>query len=620
MEEPADVDTPGPWFCRTAEVTAPVRLFYFPYAGGNAAAILRWQAHLGTAVELHVAALPGRGARLFEEPPSDLDDLVAHLTGAVADLADRRFAFFGHSLGALVAFEVARALRRQSLPGPECLWVSGAEGPQTRSVKHRLHHLPEDEFIEALRDYRGTPAEVLADQEMMELLSPGIRADFALSERYAYRPEPPLDLPIHVLRGDRDPYVEADRAVGWALETTRPLREYVYRGDHFFIQPHETDIAALVVAEFAGERANPYRSLPPRSFWRTAVAEPAADDIGHLWQPKFAVGQDAPILTAGSCFARHIGRALLGAGMNWHDAEPPPPGLTAAQREARHYGEFSFRTGNIYTAAMLRQWLSWAFGAAAPPVGEADPPVGEADPPVDGTTVPAGVWAEGGRYFDPYRPAVEPGGHPSAEAVRAARDETLAAIRGAVGRAACLVFTLGLTEAWHDTDDGTVYPVCPGTVRGTFDERRHVFRNATFAEVYRDLSAAVALARAASPDLRVVLTVSPVPLTATATGGHALVATTYSKSVLRAVAGQLAAELGYVDYFPSYELITGSPFGARFFEPNLRTVTPEGVAFVMRHFRDAFGPRAGPPVRTAVAADGGDPYCDDAVLDYYRAR
>jgi len=619
MDSPAGLDTPGPWFCRAAEVTAPVRLFYFPCAGGNAAAIAGWQAHLGTAVELHVAALPGRGARLFDEPPRDLDDLVAHLTGAVADLADRRFAFFGHSLGALVAFEVARGLRRQGSAMPECLWVAGAEGPRTRAVRHRLHDLPEAEFIQALRDYRGTPAEILADREMMELLSPGIRADFGLSELYAYKSEPPLNLPIHALRGDRDPYVEASRVAGWAHESTRPLRVSVFAGDHFFIQPHQTDIAALVVAEFAADRVNPYGSLPSRSFWRTAVAGPAMEEIGDLWQPKFAVGQDDPIITVGSCFARHIGRALLEAGMNFCDAEPPPPGLTAAEREARHYGEFSFRTGNIYTAAMLRQWLSWAFGEAAPAADEAGRPGA-------GTSAPAGVWAEDGRYFDPYRPAVEPEGHPSAEAVRAARAETLAAIRGAIARAACLVFTLGLTEAWHDADDGTVYPVCPGTVRGTFDERRHVFRNATFADVYRDLSAAVALARAASPDLRVVLTVSPVPLTATATGGHALVATTYSKSVLRAVAGQLAAELAYVDYFPSYELITGSPFRARFFEPNLRTVTGEGVAFVMRHFLDAFGPRAGGParaaaaVRTDVTGDGGDPYCDDAVLDYYRAR
>ncbi len=586
------------WFCRDPEVDAPVRLFYFPFAGGNAAAILPWQDELGRSVELQVAQLPGHGARLFERPERDWDELVGRLAEAVAERADRPFAFFGHSLGALVAFEVARRLRRQELAGPSRLWASGAEGPQTRSVKQRLHDLPEPELIEALRDYRGTPGELLDDREMMELLLPGIRADFALSEQYRYRPEPPLELPVQVLLGDADPYVELDRAAGWARETTGPVRQRIFPGDHFFLQPHRAAIAELVVAELTA--GNPYRSLPARSFWRSAVAEPGPTRIAEVWQPAFAIGQDEPILTAGSCFARHIGPALLEAGLNWYDAEPPPPGLTGAQREARHYGEFSFRTGNIYTAAMLRQWLEWALGAAEPP---------------------AGIWAEDGRYFDAYRPAVEPDGYPSAEAVLAARRASLAAIGDAIGRAGCLVFTLGLTEAWRDRLDGSVHPVCPGTVRGRFDEARHAFVNATFAEVYRDLSAALELARSVNPQLRVVLTVSPVPLTATATGQHALVATGYSKSVLRAVAGQLAAEQDTVDYFPAYELVTGSPFRAAFFAANLRTVTPEGVAFVMRHFLEPLRPGAGSlPTAGAAAASsaGGDPYCDDAVLDYYR--
>lgn len=339
---------------------------------------------------------------------------------------------------------------------------------------------------------------------------------------------------------------------------------------------------------------NPYQSLPPRSFWRTAVAEPDLLDIGEVWTPAFGIGQDEPILTAGSCFASHIGPALLEHGLNWHNAEPAPPGLTAAERRARHYGVFSFRTGNVYTAAMLRQWLAWAHGDEAPPEE---------------------VWAEDGRYFDPMRPAVEPDGHPSADAVLAARHATLAAIRNAVAGAGCLVFTLGLTEAWQDRVTGAVHPVCPGTVRGTFDRERHAFRNFTFDEVHRDLSAAVALARAANPGLRVLLTVSPVPLTATATGGHALTATTYSKSVLRAVAGQLAAEHDHVDYFPAYELITGFPFRAVFYEPNLRTVTPEGVAFVMRQFFAGLG--RPPGTVTPDEPSGEDLSCDDAVLDYY---
>ncbi|QWF85166.1 GSCFA domain-containing protein [Amycolatopsis sp. CA-230715] len=339
---------------------------------------------------------------------------------------------------------------------------------------------------------------------------------------------------------------------------------------------------------------NPYQALSPRSFWRSAVAEPGPADIGDLWTPKFPIGQDDVILTAGSCFAGHIGRALLEHGLNWRDAEPAPPGLTREERGARGYGVFSFRTGNIYTAALLRQWFGWATGDTAHQ-GE--------------------IWEEDGRLFDPFRPAVEPGGYASPDDVLAAREVTLTAIREGLADASCLVFTMGLTEAWQDATTGAVYPACPGTVRGTFDPARHVLRNFGFAEVHEDLAAAIALARAVNPELRVLLTVSPQPLTATATGAHALAANGYTKSVLRAVTGQLAHEHAHVDYFPSYELITGAPFGSAFFEPNLRTVTAEGVAFVMRHFLTGLG--------TTGANGHGEPsggeefFCDDAVLDYY---
>ncbi|SDZ27497.1 GSCFA family protein [Amycolatopsis xylanica] len=359
---------------------------------------------------------------------------------------------------------------------------------------------------------------------------------------------------------------------------------------------------------------NPYQALTARSFWRPAVAEPDAEAIGELWTPKFALGQDDPVLTAGSCFAAELGRALIDNGMNFHDAEPAPPGLTREQRRARHYGEFSFRTGNIYTAAVLRQWLSWAFGGQAP----------------------TEVWEDDGRFYDPYRPSVEPDGYASPEEMLAARETTLAAIRRAVSGASCLIFTLGLTESWRNTADGTVYPVCPGTLRDherdkagfipgesardkarfiPFDPSVHKFHNCTFAEVHREMSEAIALVREVNPGIRVLLTVSPIPLTATATGGHALVANTYSKSVLRAVAGQLTAEHEHVDYFPSYELITGQPFRGAFYDDNLRTVTREGVAFVLRHFMSAFARTA----RPTTAPMGGD-LCDDAVLDYYSPR
>ncbi|MFB7776201.1 GSCFA domain-containing protein [Streptomyces bauhiniae] len=374
--------------------------------------------------------------------------------------------------------------------------------------------------------------------------------------------------------------------------------------------------------------AHPYTGLPERSFWRSAVAERDPLDIADLWTPKWPIGQDAAVITAGSCFAGHIGRALLEEGMHWYDAEPPPPGLTAEQRSARGYRRFSFRTGNIYTAAALRQWIAWAVASSVPPEE---------------------VWEEDGRFHDPYRPTVEPEGFASPAELLRSREVTLAALRTALAEAEVLIFTLGLTEAWHDTEHETVLPMCPGTVRGSFDADRYVLRNHTVSRVHEDLTEALAMARGVNPGLRTVLTVSPVPLTATATGRHALVATTFSKSVLRAAAGQLADEDDRVDYFPSYEIVTGLPqplvlparsgdpdrpgtSGAAasggpkgFFEPNLRTVRPEGVAFVMEHFFRALrgeptrAPHA-PPQQQPTTAGGEDPSCDDALLDYYGPR
>jgi len=228
-----------------------VRLFCFPFAGGTPAAFLPWHQALGAEVELNVALLPGRSSRLFEPPLRDMDLLVATLAQALRGRLDKPFAFFGHSLGALVAFEVARALRRQGLPGPGRLWVSGAEGPQTRSVKRRLHDLPDAELVAVLRGYNGTPVELLDDAEMMELLLPGLRADFCLAERYAYRVEPPLDLPFTLLTGDADPYVEDERAAGWARESSLPLQRERFDGDHFFLYPHQAAITASLAAALA---------------------------------------------------------------------------------------------------------------------------------------------------------------------------------------------------------------------------------------------------------------------------------------------------------------------------------------------------------------------------------
>lgn len=249
------MNTDEPWFTAGTNPAGAMRLFLFPFAGGNANSFLPWQELFGPRLELRVAQLPGRGVRLFDPPLADMDELVARLTRAVTGLADRPFAFFGHSVGALVAFEVARQLRRAGRPEPVSLWVSGAEGPRTRLVRRRLHTLADAELIAALAEYNGTPAELLQDQELMQLVLPGLRADFALNERYVYRPEPPLDLPIHVLLGDQDAYAEAERAVGWSYESSRPVRQHLFRGDHFFLDAHRHKIATLLADTAAEEVA-----------------------------------------------------------------------------------------------------------------------------------------------------------------------------------------------------------------------------------------------------------------------------------------------------------------------------------------------------------------------------
>jgi hypothetical protein len=310
--------------------------------------------------------------------------------------------------------------------------------------------------------------------------------------------------------------------------------------------------------------ATPYDDLPEHAFWRTGVAEAGIFGLSGLWRSRWTLPADARFATFGSCFAQHISRALVARGMGWVDAEPAPGRCPPEIIRAFGFGVFSARTGNIYTAAQL---LLHARMAA----GQADPDAVE-------------VWEVDGRFYDSLRPAIEPDGFASAEEARLSRQSTVRAFRRAAAGADVLVFTLGLTEGWESTATGQPYALCPGTAAGQFDPASHRFRNHAYPDIRAAMEEALAGLRGINPDLRVLLTVSPVPLTATASGQHVLSATTYSKSVLRAVAGDLAAADPLTDYFPSYEIIAGAPARAMFYEPNLRSVATAGVETVMGHF------------------------------------
>lgn len=313
-------------------------------------------------------------------------------------------------------------------------------------------------------------------------------------------------------------------------------------------------------------RSSPYLGLEPRAFWRTGLAEtgyPPPD----LFRPKWDLRKTDRIVTAGSCFAQHVGRALRRNGFNVLDAEPRPAHIRPEEETAHGYGMYSARYGNIYTTRQLRQLLDEAWEGA---------------PDFDV------VWTRKGRFHDALRPNVDPEGLDSPAAVAQARAAHLAQVRAVFEQADVFIFTLGLTEAWVHTPSGHVYPTAPGTVAGAYDPAIHGFVNFRLSQVRADLEAALDRLKRLNPDLRVLLTVSPVPLTATASGEHVLSATSYSKSVLRACAGEMAADRPEVDYFPSYEIVTSTRAGASFFEPNFRSVKESGVAQVMAVFTRAY--------------------------------
>lgn len=213
---------------------ASLRLFCFPYAGGGASIFRKWPQCLPVAIEVCSLQLPGRETRMKEPPFTRLTPLVQAITQVLLPHLDRRFAFFGHSMGALVSFEVARQLRRQYGLSPVHLFVSGAGAPHTHQPSPPIHDLPEPEFIEELRRLNGTPEEVLEYAELMQLMLPILRADFAVYETYAYSNEPPFDFPISVFGGLQDK-VTRDRLEAWRDQTSASFSLEMLPGNHFFL-------------------------------------------------------------------------------------------------------------------------------------------------------------------------------------------------------------------------------------------------------------------------------------------------------------------------------------------------------------------------------------------------
>jgi len=304
--------------------------------------------------------------------------------------------------------------------------------------------------------------------------------------------------------------------------------------------------------------STPYSDKGETFFWRTGVAsiQLGQETFTQLHQIELGI-KNPRISSIGSCFAQHVGKWLNAGGYLFNQSKI----------ETTQVSSFAF--GNLYTPRCLLQWFRILDKTSQFDVGCA-------------------IYSHNNKYYDLLRPNFNPNGFDSQADLVAARIAATTEMLETIAVTDVLIFTLGLTEAWKDNNH-VYYPSCPGVISGVFDESLYRFCNFSYEEIRTDLEDIAARLQAINPKIKVILTVSPVPLTATATNKHIMVANQHSKSILRSVAGFLCDNRSDFDYFPSYEIITVPGAGDFRFESNLRSVTPKAVNYVMRHFSSVLG-------------------------------
>ncbi len=336
--------------------------------------------------------------------------------------------------------------------------------------------------------------------------------------------------------------------------------------------------------------ATPYSELEDKCFWKAGVAdvELGTELFDRLHQINIDV-KNPRISSVGSCFAQHVGKWLLQGQHSFNQS----------QLDTEQVSSFAF--GNIYTPRSFLQWLDFASAATT-------------------DTVDYSIYDDDSTFYDLLRPNFNRLGYDSKAALISARMDAVNEMVETIKQTDVLIFTLGLTEAWSDAN-GIVYPSCPGVIAGQFDPNIWHFTQFTVEQLRADLEEIANRLVKISSGLSIILTVSPVPLTATATDKHILVANQHSKSVLRAVAGELADTSVTFQYFPSYEIITVPNSNDFRFHENRRTVTIDAVNYVMQHFNTALGSvnadddLNNPPPQLLTAAEA---VCEDELLQASR--
>ena len=233
MRNKSNIDS---WIvCFQSNPHASLRLFCFPCAGGSSFIFRTWSDYLPSNVEVCAIELPGRGRQIKLAPFNRLEPLVKAIASSIQPYLDRPFCLFGHSMGGLISFELARLLRQKYGILPQCLFVSGHRAPQIPDPDPPIHNLPEAALLEQLRHLNGTPAAVLENAELMQLFLPILRADFAVLETYVYTPQAPLECAIATFGGLEDSRVSYQQLQAWQQHTKTSFSLHVFPGDHFFL-------------------------------------------------------------------------------------------------------------------------------------------------------------------------------------------------------------------------------------------------------------------------------------------------------------------------------------------------------------------------------------------------
>lgn len=342
--------------------------------------------------------------------------------------------------------------------------------------------------------------------------------------------------------------------------------------------------------------SHPYKSKADYCFWKKSISNVDIKDVDPVLTGKINISKGDLVATAGSCFAQHIAKRLRENGFNYFIAEQPPEkSSTSDSDDIRSYYDFSCRFGNIYTTRQLTQLFDRAFNKYEPKI----------EP-----------WLNKNQeYIDPIRPNITKKGFSTPQYLEDDRENHLKAVRYMFEKMDTLIFTLGLTECWEFGENGLILPMAPGVLGGCFDNQKYNFINLTFHDVVSDLNYFIESLQKVNPNAKIILTVSPVPLMATYENRHVLVSTIASKSILRSAAEEICNKFEHVNYFPSYEIITGNYNNGIYFENDKREVTASGVDHVMKLFFKHCTSSVRCDFSTSELKLGYDVICDEENID-----